>query len=75
MTTGRSWAERGVSVGRAQQPVDAPTGRSRDLYDEEAERFYMPIVERGDRVLRAGGERHLGSVAGGERILRPFDAR
>ena len=52
MTTGKSWAERGVPVGRAQQPVDAPAGWSRDIYVEEVERFYVPIVDRDNRVLR-----------------------
>ena len=45
----------GVPVGRVWQPVDAPAGWSRDLYDEEVERFHVPIVERGDRVLWMAG--------------------
>ena len=28
---------------------------SRDPYDEEVERFYLPIVGRGNRVLRVAG--------------------
>lgn len=45
-------AEREIPVDWVQRTVGAPALRSRDPYDEEVDRFYLPIVERGDRVLR-----------------------
>ena len=45
-------AERDIPLDWVQRTVDAPALRSRDPYDEEVERFYLPIAERGNRVLR-----------------------
>lgn len=45
-------AEREIPVDWVHRTVDAPALRSRDPYDEEVERFYLPIVERDNRVLR-----------------------
>ena len=44
-------AEREIPVDWLQRTVDAPALRNRDPYDEEVERFYLPIVELGNRVL------------------------
>ncbi|MCY4632049.1 MAG: DUF4258 domain-containing protein [bacterium] len=45
-------AERGVSVAWVQRTVEAPALPNRDPYDEEVEGSYLPIAERGNRVLR-----------------------
>ena len=45
-------AERGILLEWVQRAVDAPALRNRDPYDEEVERFYLPVAERGNRVLR-----------------------
>lgn len=48
----RAMAERGIPIDWVQRTVDAPASRSRDPYDEEVDRFYLPIAEHGNRVLR-----------------------
>ena len=48
----RAMVERDIPVDWVQRTVDAPALRSREPYDEKVERFYLPIAERGNRVLR-----------------------
>ena len=48
----QAMAERGIPIDWVQRTVDGPASRSRDPYDHEVERCYLPIAERGDRVLR-----------------------
>ena len=45
-------AERMVSTEWVEETVNAPALRLPDPNDPEIERFFRPIPERGDRVLR-----------------------
>ena len=45
-------AERAISKEWVEQAISEPVLRNPDPYDEEVERFFFRIAERGDRVLR-----------------------
>ena len=53
--------ERGIPVEWVERVVSKPTLRLPDPIDPEVERFFRNIPEYGDRVLRVGVNRRVGT--------------